>query len=386
MASSVSPDSRTPDPGPGEPPEPQPVGLGEVARAFLAVPETVSTSVRALDDALGGGLQPGRLYLVVGTPDAGGGLLATGAAQAAVFDHHKAVVYGASGPSHQDVAARVMAARLQIDYRALREGRLPDHQRAVVAELSGQPAAALLRIDDRPELDADVLATLTQDVPGLGLIVVDRLQEIRDPRRPMSGPAAVVEAVQALTHLARARHVPVLAVLETDDGDLLAALDADVTVVLTSRYLGCLGPRADIAERDLGTVAQAAFEIDFAHARLRDLPPPPFNPTAVFGTQDGQRAMAGLIEAAGPFADRLQDLPMGLRQDVRSLVADATCEHADLLGRLGGSQLAVLRDAARRPALPDTDDGRCLQEALDAFLEHALAHGYVPPEQAPATA
>ncbi|MFJ8677333.1 DnaB-like helicase C-terminal domain-containing protein [Streptomyces sp. NPDC093589] len=382
MPSSASPDPRTPDPGAGESAEPQPVGLGEAAQAFLTTPETVSTSVRSLDEALGGGLQPGRLYLVAGAQDAGGGLLATGAAQAAVFDHHKAVFYGASGPSHQDIAARVMAARLQIDYRALREGRLQGHQRAAVAELSEQPAAALLRIDDRPELCADGLAMLTQDVPGLGLIVVDRLQETRDPRRPMSGPAAVVEAAQALTHLARARHVPVLAVLDTDDGDLLAALDADVTVTLTSSYLGCLGPRADIAERDLGTVAQAAFETDLAHARLRDLPPPPFNPTAVFRTQDGQRAMAGLIKAAGSFADRLQDLPVGLRQDLRRLVADAESDHADLLGRLGGSQLGVLRDAACCPELPDTDDGRRLQKALDAFLGHALAHGYASPEQA----
>ncbi|WP_281291411.1 hypothetical protein [Streptomyces botrytidirepellens] len=32
----------------------------------------------------------------------------------------------------------------------------------------------------------------------------------------------IVEAVQALTHLARARNVAVLVVLDTDDGDLLA--------------------------------------------------------------------------------------------------------------------------------------------------------------------
>ncbi|MEU2599856.1 hypothetical protein [Streptomyces hirsutus] len=45
---------------------------------------------------------------------------------------------------------------------------------------------------------------------------------------------------------------------------------------------------------------------------------------------------------------------------------------------MGGSQLAVLRDWARRPALPDTDDGHRLQTALDAFLDHARTHGYVP--------
>ncbi|MEU2982699.1 hypothetical protein [Streptomyces hirsutus] len=148
---------------------------------------------------------------------------------------------------------------------------------------------------DLPGLDVDVLAGLAASVPGLVLVIVDRLHAARDPRQPMSGPAGVVEAVQALTHLARARNVAVLAVLDTDDENLLATLDADVTLTLTHTWRG---RRAEVAERDLGKVAEAAFEADPGRARLADLPPPPFNPGHSFGDKEGRQAMDRLVEAA----------------------------------------------------------------------------------------
>ncbi|WP_157876968.1 DnaB-like helicase C-terminal domain-containing protein [Streptomyces graminilatus] len=381
MPSSANPDPDAPASHGGEagPPPRETAGLGETVQAVLAGQERLSTSVSALDAALGGGLHPGRLYLVVGDQEAGVGLLPTGAARAAVFDDGRGVLYGACGPSRQDIAARVMASHLDIDYIALRDGKLEEPDHAAVTELSAQPAAALLRIDDGPNLDAGVLAGLAGNVPGLALVVVDRLHATRDPRRPMSGQAGIVETVQALTHLARAREVAVLTVLDTDDSDLLTELDADVTVTLRRTWGGW---RAEVAERDVGTVAEAAFEVDAARARLTDLPTPPFHPGHAFGDEDGRQATARLVEAAGAFTDRPEELPMGLRQDLRSLVSNAERSSGgwDPGGRLGGLQLAVLRDWTSRPEMPDTDDGRCLETALDAFLEHALVHGYVPVE------
>lgn len=78
---------------------------------------------------------------------------------------------------------------------------------------------------------------------------------------------------------------------------------------------------AEVTERDLGKVAEAGFEADLACARLTDLPPPPFNPRRAFEDEAGQQAMTRLVKA-GIFADRSEELPMGLRQDLRSLVAD----------------------------------------------------------------
>ncbi|MGV9245440.1 hypothetical protein [Streptomyces sp. NPDC003710] len=62
------------------------------------------------------------------------------------------------------------------------------------AGLAAQSAAAALRIDDGPDLDASVPAVLAEGVPGLAPVVVDRPHVTRDSRRPMSGPADVLEA------------------------------------------------------------------------------------------------------------------------------------------------------------------------------------------------
>ncbi|MDQ1005832.1 hypothetical protein QFZ82_000317 [Streptomyces sp. V4I23] len=44
---------------------------------------------------------------------------------------------------------------------------------------------------------------------------------------------------------------------------------------------------------------------------------------------------------------------------------------------------AVLQEWAVRPPLPDTDAGRRLGAALDAFYAHAVAHGYDPEAEIP---
>ncbi|WP_148081877.1 hypothetical protein [Streptomyces botrytidirepellens] len=68
-----------------------------------------------------------------------------------------------------------------------------------------------------------------------------------------------------------------------------------MTVTLTNTWGG---RRAQIAERDLGEVAEAGYEADLARARLTDLPPPPFSPSRAYGDEEGRQAMARLVEAA----------------------------------------------------------------------------------------
>ncbi|WP_151898026.1 DnaB-like helicase C-terminal domain-containing protein [Streptomyces sp. C8S0] len=83
----------------------------------------LSTGIRTLDDVLGG-LQPGRFYLVAAAPGAGSSLIATAAARTSALDQHQPVLYAASGLTRADIAARIVAAHLPVDYRRLRAGRL----------------------------------------------------------------------------------------------------------------------------------------------------------------------------------------------------------------------------------------------------------------------
>ncbi|MFE9424115.1 DnaB-like helicase C-terminal domain-containing protein [Kitasatospora sp. NPDC006697] len=253
-----------------------------------AGPRALSTGIRTLDDALGG-LQPGRFYLVAAPPGAGGSLLAIAAARTTALDHHLPVLYAASGLTRADVAARIVAAHLPVDYRRLRTGRLTPTEQADATTLHAELAAARLYIDDGTDLTPEAIAETAADLahptdgqPGLALVVVDRLQALDDPRLPLSGPR-LTDAAQALAHLARTHHVPVLAILDTDHPDLITTLGLDTTLTLhphpdapTTQLL------ATIAERDLGTQATLTLTADRTHARLTD--PTPFNPYATTPT------------------------------------------------------------------------------------------------------
>ncbi|MFJ4681560.1 DnaB-like helicase C-terminal domain-containing protein [Kitasatospora sp. NPDC088783] len=233
------------------------------------------TGLRALDEALGG-LQPGRFYLVAAPPGLGSSLLAATAARLTALEHHQPVLYAASGLSRADVAARITAAHLPVDYRRLRAGRLNPTEQQDVAALQHELAAAPLYIDDGTDLTAAAIAESAEDLPGLALVVVDRFQSADDPRLPLSGPR-LTDAAQALAHLARTRNLPLLAAVDTTDPDHLAALGLDITITLAP-YTGRYGREGDldarITERDFGTLATIALHADLAHARITDYTDP----------------------------------------------------------------------------------------------------------------
>ncbi|WP_030327397.1 DnaB-like helicase C-terminal domain-containing protein, partial [Streptomyces sp. NRRL B-3229] len=224
------------------------------------------TGIRTLDDALGG-LQPGRFYLVAAAPGGGSSLIATAAARTSALDQHQPVLYAASGLTRADIAARIVAAHLPVDYRRLRAGRLTPTEQDDTAALHHHLASAPLYIDDGTDLTTDAIAESVPDLPGLALVVVDRLQTTEDPRLPLSGPSQITDAAQALAHLARTHELPVLAAVDTDDPQVIAALSLDITVTLT-RDADQI--HATITERDLGPQTTLTLHADLAHARITD--------------------------------------------------------------------------------------------------------------------
>ncbi|MBB6421629.1 DnaB-like helicase C-terminal domain-containing protein [Streptomyces sp. AK010] len=236
----------------------------------------LSTGIRALDDVLGG-LQPGRFYLVAAAPGAGSSLIVTAAARTSALDQHQPVLYAASGLTRADIAARIVAAHLPVDYRRLRAGRLTPTEQDDTAALHHHLAQAPLYIDDGTDLTTDAIAESVPDLPGLALVVVDRLQTTEDPRLPLSGPAQITDAAQALAHLARTHELPVLAAVDTDDPQLIAALSLDITITLT-RDADQI--HATVTERDLGPQATLTLHADLAHARITDPYASPLTPTS----------------------------------------------------------------------------------------------------------
>ncbi|MFI1035177.1 hypothetical protein [Streptomyces sp. NPDC020951] len=158
-----------------------------------------------------------------------------------------------------------MSAETGGDYPRLKQGRLTEHEQQVAQQLVHAP----LMIDDGSDLTAEAIADTAPHVGDLALLVVDRLQAAHNPRLPLSGNR-LPDASQVLAGLARTLHVPVLAIVDSDDPTLLALLDVDLVVTLAPTEEPAR-VQATVAERDFGTIGSAYLQPDLLHARFLDV-------------------------------------------------------------------------------------------------------------------
>ncbi|MFF1744356.1 type II toxin-antitoxin system prevent-host-death family antitoxin [Streptomyces mirabilis] len=341
--------------------------LGDAIGSVLtAGPADVPTfGLLGLDTATGG-LQPGRLTLVAAAPNVGGSLLGLAAARTTALVDHRTVLYAASGPNQADIMRRIISAETGGDYPRLKQGRLTPQEQQVAQQLVHAP----LMIDDGSDLTAEAIAETAPYVPDLALVVVDRLQAAHNARLPLSGDR-LPDASQVLASLARTLHVPVLAVVDSDDPTLLGLLDADVLLTLTATT----DPgrvQVTVAERDFGVIGSAYLRPDLLHARFGDAEAAPAAGTdpeewRLHTTPEEQE----LADAALPYTSGAQKgLPSALTHLLAALrTALAAGDHA-AIDELATS---LAQAAAAPPQMPDTAEGRRLAAALHAYNAPAAA-------------
>lgn len=305
-------------------------------------------------DAATGGLQPGRLTLVAAPPSVGGSLLGLAAARKTALVDRRTVLYAASGPNRDDIFRRIISAETGGDYPRLKQGRLTEHEQQVARQLV--QAGEVLLIDDGTNLRAEDIAETAPHMKSLALVVVDRLQAAHSARLPLSGDR-LPDASQILAGLARDLHVPVLAVVDSDDPTLLGLLDADVVVTLAATA----DPgkvQVTVTERDFGTIGSAYLQPDLIHARFLDAGAAPLE-------RADSTAALELAEAALPYTSGgHQGIPAALTHELaawRTAVA-------------GGDQEALkeilpslLQAAAAVTEMPDTHEGHRLAAALRPY-------------------
>ncbi|WP_405467153.1 type II toxin-antitoxin system prevent-host-death family antitoxin [Streptomyces canus] len=297
-------------------------------------------------DAATGGLQRGKLTLVAARPSVGGSLLGLAAARKTALVDHAMVLYAASGPNRDDIFRRIISAETGGEYARLKQGRLTEHEQKVAHQLV--QAGDLLMIDDGSDLTAEDIRETAPHMEGLAMVVVDRLQAAHSARLPLSGDR-LPDASQVLATLARTLHVPVLAIVDSDDPALLGLLDADVTLTLSPTE-DPAKVQVTVAERDFGTIGSAYLQPDLLHARFLDAEPAtPSTGTAAGAAPDtvGSDTDRELADAALPFTSGA----------VQGLPAEAT--------RL----LAALRTALSEGRTKDLDD---LREPLEALAGAGL--------------
>ncbi|MFJ8010014.1 DnaB-like helicase C-terminal domain-containing protein [Streptomyces fagopyri] len=321
-------------------------------------------------DAATGGLHPGRLVLVAAPPQVGGSLIGLAAARHTALALNHRVLYAASGPNRADITRRIIAAEAGGDYARLKTGTLTPHEQEVVQRLRNAP----LLIDDGSDLTAEAIAETVPVAGDLALVVVDRLQRARNPRLPLSGDH-LPAASQVLRELARTQHVPVLAVVDTDDPAIVNLLDADVILTLTA--LPDTGEtNVTVAERDLGVIGHARLRPDLARARFLD--------TAAAAGARAVRDVVGsdtdhdLSAAALPFTSgALQGLPAAATHLLAALRTALAVGNVKDLDELRGPLRAL---AAAGLRLPDHAEGRRLAAALHGYNAAAVV---VTPPSAP---
>ncbi|GAA2768828.1 hypothetical protein GCM10010103_78720 [Streptomyces paradoxus] len=342
--------------------------LGDAMAAFTGGPVGGPTfGLPGLDTATGG-LQAGRLTLVAAPPSVGGSLLGLAAARKTALVDRRTVLYAASGPNRDDIFRRILSAETGGEYPRLKQGRLTEHEQEVAHQLVRAGVGDLLLIDDGTDLRAEDIADTAPHMEGLALVVVDRLQAAHSARLPLSGER-LPDASQVLATLARDLHVPVLAVVDSDDPTLLGLLDADVMVMLTATA----DPgkvQVTVTERDFGTIGSAYLQPDLIHARFLDAGAAPLG-RADSPEGPGLSAAAGgtaaleLAEAALPYTSGgHRGIPAALTHE---LAAWRTAVAGGDLDALKEILPSLLQAAAAVSEMPDTHEGRRLAAALRPF-------------------
>ncbi|MGW0338010.1 DnaB-like helicase C-terminal domain-containing protein [Streptomyces sp. NPDC003011] len=317
-------------------------------------------------DTATGGLQRGKLTLVAARPSVGGSLLGLAAARKTALVDRDMVLYAASGPNRDDIFRRIISAETGGDYPRLKQGRLTEHEQQVAHQLV--QAGDLLMIDDGSDLTAEDIRETAPHMDGLALVVVDRLQAARSARLPLSGDR-LPDASQVLATLARTLHVPVLAIVDSDDPALLGLLDADVTLTLSPTE-DPAKVQVTVAERDFGTIGSAYLQPDLLHARFLDAGAAPLDRAHSPAGPGPSPATGGtaaleLAEAALPYTSGgHQGIPAALTHELaawRTAVASGDRE------ALKEILPALLQAAAAVAEMPDTHEGHRLAVALRPY-------------------
>lgn len=313
----------------------------------------------------------------------GGSLIGLAAARHTALVRNGRVLYAASGPNRADITRRIIAAEAGGDYARLKSGTLTPHEQEVVERLRHAP----LLIDDGSDLTAEAIAETAPLAEDLALVVVDRLQRARNPRLPLSGEH-LPAASQVLRELARTQHVPVLAVLDTDDPAIVNLLDADVILTVTA-VPDAPETTVTVAERDLGIIGSARLRPDLAHARFLDAGTAPVSGTSA--EAPGQNAGSGVeqelqesAEAALPYTSGAQQgLPASFTHVLAALRTALANGDPEALAEVG----PFLAEVAAAPLqLPDTAEGRRLAAALQSYSTDASAGTTGQPADAQPTA
>lgn len=138
----------------------------------------ISTGLPPLDNALGGGIKPGKVIVLAARPSIGKTSLAQSIGMT-VAQHETPVLMLSQEMQAGELADRAAATLSGVDLGTLTTGQFGTDDWAAVLEASEQAAKLPFFVDDQPALSLLDIRTKAREVKrrhGLGLVVVDYLQ------------------------------------------------------------------------------------------------------------------------------------------------------------------------------------------------------------------
>lgn len=176
----------------------------------------VSTGLVDLD-AMIGGLEPGRMYVIAAAPGMGKTSLALGIAGGAASRNHRVGIFSME-MGREQLTAQMIGMSARVEVRKMMEGRGGEEEIRRWQDAADRVAALPIVIDDEASLPIGEIrsrARAMQRSGGLDLMIVDYLQLATCPEARRGGREQEVSAVShGLLAVAKSLNIPLIALAQ----------------------------------------------------------------------------------------------------------------------------------------------------------------------------
>lgn len=166
-------------------------------------------------DQMSGGLWPGDLMVIGGSPDMGKTALALNISEHIAFKENKSVIYISTDLTCNKLAIRTMCSEGRISLHNVQTGRMTSHELGRCKGALDSLAYGRLYFDYKDELDTHEICTraieYSEKRGKLDLVVVDYLQELCSEQNRRISVHEIEDALQNLKSLAHQLQCPVIA-------------------------------------------------------------------------------------------------------------------------------------------------------------------------------
>ena len=176
----------------------------------------VSTGIPELDYYLTGGLLNSNLTILATRPGVGKTSMLLGIGLNAARTSGKAVAYFSLELSTYQLVARLLSCEARVDSYRMLNGILTADNWKQLGEASAGLMELPILFDDNPGISAAEMKEKCRSVQNLGLVIVDYLQLVQDPRKHKRGKRVkdFTKVTHALKVMAKELDVPVLCAMQ----------------------------------------------------------------------------------------------------------------------------------------------------------------------------